>query len=155
MTDAGLTHGTFYSHFASKEELETAAFAQAVTTGRPKWTPCRPRCARTTEPSAAVARRSTHPLVSPRQPATSNSQTPASEPTAPPLKTKSTYRVLSRARTVSSNCSTRIWLAVWQQLQPYTSRLVPTASATSDQLPNSPRTVPRTTTSIRDGCSTC
>jgi TetR/AcrR family transcriptional repressor of nem operon len=39
MADAGLTHGTFYSHFSSKEELETAAFAQAITTGRPMWIP--------------------------------------------------------------------------------------------------------------------
>ena len=39
MTDAGLTHGAFYSHFSSKEELEVAAFTHAITTGRPQWIP--------------------------------------------------------------------------------------------------------------------
>ena len=37
MRDAGLTHGTFYSHFASKENLADAAFTHAITTGRPHW----------------------------------------------------------------------------------------------------------------------
>jgi TetR/AcrR family transcriptional repressor of nem operon len=37
MRDAGLTHGTFYSHFSSKEELASAAFGRAITTGRSHW----------------------------------------------------------------------------------------------------------------------
>jgi TetR/AcrR family transcriptional repressor of nem operon len=37
MRDAGLTHGAFYSHFSSKEDLANAAFARAITTGRPHW----------------------------------------------------------------------------------------------------------------------
>jgi TetR/AcrR family transcriptional regulator, transcriptional repressor for nem operon len=37
MRDAGLTHGAFYSHFATKENLAVAAFAHAITTGRPHW----------------------------------------------------------------------------------------------------------------------
>ncbi|MBV8930501.1 MAG: TetR/AcrR family transcriptional regulator [Mycobacteriaceae bacterium] len=37
MRDAGLTHGAFYSHFSTKEELAVAAFAHAITTGRPHW----------------------------------------------------------------------------------------------------------------------
>ena len=37
MRDAGLTHGTFYSHFASKEKLADAAFTHAITTGRSHW----------------------------------------------------------------------------------------------------------------------
>jgi len=37
MRDAGLTHGAFYSHFATKDELASAAFARAITTGRPHW----------------------------------------------------------------------------------------------------------------------
>jgi TetR/AcrR family transcriptional repressor of nem operon len=37
MRDAGLTHGTFYSHFSNKEELANAAFARAITTGRAHW----------------------------------------------------------------------------------------------------------------------
>jgi TetR/AcrR family transcriptional regulator, transcriptional repressor for nem operon len=37
MRDAGLTHGAFYSHFATKEELAAAAFAHAISTGRPHW----------------------------------------------------------------------------------------------------------------------
>jgi TetR/AcrR family transcriptional regulator, transcriptional repressor for nem operon len=37
MRDAGLTHGAFYSHFATKEDLAVAAFAHAITTGRPHW----------------------------------------------------------------------------------------------------------------------
>jgi TetR/AcrR family transcriptional repressor of nem operon len=42
MRDAGLTHGAFYSHFATKDELATAAFDHAITTGRPRWiTPMR------------------------------------------------------------------------------------------------------------------
>jgi TetR/AcrR family transcriptional repressor of nem operon len=39
MADAGLTHGAFYSHFSSKEELEVAAFTHAITIGRPQWIP--------------------------------------------------------------------------------------------------------------------
>jgi TetR/AcrR family transcriptional repressor of nem operon len=37
MRDAGLTHGAFYSHFSSKDELGGAAFARAITTGRSQW----------------------------------------------------------------------------------------------------------------------
>ncbi|MDT5013943.1 MAG: TetR/AcrR family transcriptional regulator, transcriptional repressor for nem operon [Mycobacterium sp.] len=37
MRDAGLTHGAFYSHFSSKEELASAAFGHAIATGRPHW----------------------------------------------------------------------------------------------------------------------
>jgi TetR/AcrR family transcriptional regulator, transcriptional repressor for nem operon len=37
MRDAGLTHGAFYSHFSSKDDLASAAFARAITTGRPHW----------------------------------------------------------------------------------------------------------------------
>jgi TetR/AcrR family transcriptional repressor of nem operon len=37
MRDAGLTHGTFYSHFSSKEDLASAAFGRAIATGRPHW----------------------------------------------------------------------------------------------------------------------
>jgi len=37
MRDAGLTHGAFYSHFSSKDELAGAAFARAITTGRSQW----------------------------------------------------------------------------------------------------------------------
>jgi TetR/AcrR family transcriptional repressor of nem operon len=37
MHDAGLTHGAFYSHFATKQELASAAFAHAISTGRPHW----------------------------------------------------------------------------------------------------------------------
>ena len=38
MRDAGLTHGAFYSHFATKDDLALAAFAHAITEGRPHWT---------------------------------------------------------------------------------------------------------------------
>jgi TetR/AcrR family transcriptional regulator, transcriptional repressor for nem operon len=37
MEEAGLTHGTFYSHFDSKEELANAAFTHSLTVGRPRW----------------------------------------------------------------------------------------------------------------------
>src|SRR5258708_26038496 len=37
MRDAGLTHGAFYSHFSSKDELASAAFGRAITTGRRHW----------------------------------------------------------------------------------------------------------------------
>jgi TetR/AcrR family transcriptional regulator, transcriptional repressor for nem operon len=37
MRDAGLTHGAFYSHFANKDDLASAAFSRAITTGRPHW----------------------------------------------------------------------------------------------------------------------
>ena len=37
MRDAGLTHGAFYSHFSDKDELASAAFGRAITTGRPHW----------------------------------------------------------------------------------------------------------------------
>ncbi len=37
MRDAGLTHGAFYSHFDTKDELAGAAFAHAIGTGRPRW----------------------------------------------------------------------------------------------------------------------
>jgi len=42
MSDAGLTHGAFYSHFSSKDDLASAAFGRAISTGRPHWiTPTR------------------------------------------------------------------------------------------------------------------
>jgi len=37
MRDAGLTHGAFYSHFSSKDDLANAAFTRAITTRRPQW----------------------------------------------------------------------------------------------------------------------
>lgn len=37
MRDAGLTHGAFYSHFTTKDELANAAFTHAISTGRPGW----------------------------------------------------------------------------------------------------------------------
>jgi TetR/AcrR family transcriptional repressor of nem operon len=37
MREAGLTHGAFYSHFATKDELAGAAFAHAITAGRSHW----------------------------------------------------------------------------------------------------------------------
>lgn len=37
MRDAGLTHGAFYSHFSSKDDLANAAFSRAISTGRPHW----------------------------------------------------------------------------------------------------------------------
>lgn len=37
MRDAGLTHGAFYSHFDTKEELANTAFAHAISTGRRYW----------------------------------------------------------------------------------------------------------------------
>ena len=37
MHDAGLTHGAFYSHFGSKEQLSVAAFRHALITGRAAW----------------------------------------------------------------------------------------------------------------------
>jgi TetR/AcrR family transcriptional regulator, transcriptional repressor for nem operon len=37
MEEAGLTHGAFYSHFDSKEELANAAFTHSLTVGRPRW----------------------------------------------------------------------------------------------------------------------
>jgi TetR/AcrR family transcriptional repressor of nem operon len=37
MRDAGLTHGAFYSHFCSKDDLASAAFSRAITKGRPHW----------------------------------------------------------------------------------------------------------------------
>ncbi len=37
MRDAGLTHGAFYSHFGTKDELASAAFGHAIGTGRPHW----------------------------------------------------------------------------------------------------------------------
>ncbi|MCW2685176.1 MAG: transcriptional regulator [Mycobacterium sp.] len=37
MRDAGLTHGAFYSHFSSKDDLASAAFGRAITTGRRHW----------------------------------------------------------------------------------------------------------------------
>jgi TetR/AcrR family transcriptional regulator, transcriptional repressor for nem operon len=37
MHDAGLTHGAFYSHFSSKDDLASAAFGRAITTGRRHW----------------------------------------------------------------------------------------------------------------------
>lgn len=37
MEDAGLTHGGFYAHFHSKQELALAAFAHAMKTARRRW----------------------------------------------------------------------------------------------------------------------
>jgi TetR/AcrR family transcriptional regulator, transcriptional repressor for nem operon len=37
MREAGLTHGAFYSHFATKDDLAAAAFGHAITTGRAHW----------------------------------------------------------------------------------------------------------------------
>jgi TetR/AcrR family transcriptional regulator, transcriptional repressor for nem operon len=37
MRDAGLTHGAFYSHFSTKDELASTAFSHAIGTGRPHW----------------------------------------------------------------------------------------------------------------------
>ncbi|MGH8758700.1 MAG: TetR/AcrR family transcriptional regulator, partial [Burkholderiales bacterium] len=37
MSDAGLTHGAFYSHFSSKEEMAIAAFRHALAASRPRW----------------------------------------------------------------------------------------------------------------------
>ena len=37
MADAGLTHGAFYSHFSSKDQLATAALEQALTETRRRW----------------------------------------------------------------------------------------------------------------------
>lgn len=37
MRDAGLTHGAFYAHFDTKQDLADRAFAHAITTGRPRW----------------------------------------------------------------------------------------------------------------------
>jgi TetR/AcrR family transcriptional regulator, transcriptional repressor for nem operon len=37
MRDAGLTHGAFYAHFSSKDDLANAAFSRAITTGRSHW----------------------------------------------------------------------------------------------------------------------
>ena len=37
MKEAGLTHGAFYAHFATKGELTDAAFAHALATRRPQW----------------------------------------------------------------------------------------------------------------------
>jgi TetR/AcrR family transcriptional repressor of nem operon len=38
MRDAGLTHGGFYGHFASKDELKAAACARALSRSVDKWT---------------------------------------------------------------------------------------------------------------------
>jgi len=37
MADAGLTQGAFYSHFANKDELATAAFRRALDENRRRW----------------------------------------------------------------------------------------------------------------------
>src|SRR4029079_13333414 len=37
MRDAGLTHGAFYSHFDTKEQLAIPGCAYAITTGRRLW----------------------------------------------------------------------------------------------------------------------
>jgi TetR/AcrR family transcriptional repressor of nem operon len=37
MREAGLTHGAFYAHFDSKEDLASAAFTHSLTIGRPRW----------------------------------------------------------------------------------------------------------------------
>jgi TetR/AcrR family transcriptional repressor of nem operon len=41
MADAGLTHGAFYAHFDSKDDLDVAAFSHAVDEWREKWVPLR------------------------------------------------------------------------------------------------------------------
>lgn len=41
MADAGLTHGAFYAHFDSKDELDVAAFGHAVASWRDEWVPLR------------------------------------------------------------------------------------------------------------------
>lgn len=41
MADAGLTHGAFYAHFDSKDDLDVAAFSHAVDEWREKWVPIR------------------------------------------------------------------------------------------------------------------
>lgn len=41
MTDAGLTHGAFYAHFDSKDDLDVAAFSHAVEAWREEWIPIR------------------------------------------------------------------------------------------------------------------
>lgn len=37
MQEAGLTHGTFYAHFANKDELAQEAFRHAMHVNRPTW----------------------------------------------------------------------------------------------------------------------
>ena len=37
MKDAGLTHGTFYSHFSNKDELLVASLQRALEENRPRW----------------------------------------------------------------------------------------------------------------------
>lgn len=37
MKDAGLTHGAFYSHFSTKDELAISAFRHALKDNRPRW----------------------------------------------------------------------------------------------------------------------
>lgn len=37
MKEAGLTHGTFYAHFAGKAALDEASFRHALATGRTEW----------------------------------------------------------------------------------------------------------------------
>lgn len=37
MKDAGLTHGTFYSHFRNKDDLLIASLQQALVDNRPRW----------------------------------------------------------------------------------------------------------------------
>lgn len=41
MADAGLTHGAFYAHFDSKDDLDVEAFSHAVDEWREKWVPQR------------------------------------------------------------------------------------------------------------------
>jgi TetR/AcrR family transcriptional repressor of nem operon len=41
MADAGLTHGAFYAHFDSKDDLDVAAFSHAVEAWREEWIPIR------------------------------------------------------------------------------------------------------------------
>lgn len=41
MADAGLTHGAFYSHFRSKDDLAQVAFRHALDTERTAWTGAR------------------------------------------------------------------------------------------------------------------
>lgn len=38
MKDAGLTHGAFYAHFDSKEDMLISAFKHALAENRPRWT---------------------------------------------------------------------------------------------------------------------
>ena len=51
MSDAGLTHGGFYGHFESKDDLEAAACADALAIGAARWSRLADE-----EPDTALAR---------------------------------------------------------------------------------------------------